>query len=470
MTAAPRKHLFVDDRWIARTHAVHRRIGRPDKRPENPVVKADRPWETHVGCYGTVLDDGGRYRMWYEAFNLRADEEPRFQTAVAYAESDDGVHWHKPPVGAEHPRHGATNLVLLSSGRTYLFSPAVIRDDGEPDPERRYKMLFWDAMAADDLERVGTPFPATAAVPGWQPVAGEGMFVAFSADGVTWRRHGPQPVLGGPCDATAMNQGEDGHAMAAFKTSLRADRHFRVVAESESADFVSWSEPRVVLEPDWSDPPGTEFYGMSPFDYFGTRLGLLWLYHNAPDDKSMDIQLAAATGTNRNRHWHRAADRRTLLGTGPRGAWDAGGIMMSSRPVVAPRTDPEGIWLYYDAMNVRHDDTRYWQRAVGMARLRLDGFAAMEASYFAGELLTVPVHANGPRLMVNLAARHGRLTVDALDPASGARLAESAPLEGTDAVAVEVPWRDGRPPPADRPVALEFRLREAALYAFWFDD
>ncbi len=41
----PFKFLFIDDRWIARTYGLHRRIGQARKHPANPLITADRPWE-----------------------------------------------------------------------------------------------------------------------------------------------------------------------------------------------------------------------------------------------------------------------------------------------------------------------------------------------------------------------------------------------------------------------------------------
>ena len=70
----PFKFLFIDDRWIARTYGLHRRTGQARKHAANPLIIADRPWEGGLKLYGTVLKDGGRYRMWYQMVNFRESD------------------------------------------------------------------------------------------------------------------------------------------------------------------------------------------------------------------------------------------------------------------------------------------------------------------------------------------------------------------------------------------------------------
>lgn len=466
-----KKYLFVDDRWIASTHAVHRKVPQAVKDTKNPLLVADRPWEGGLNCFGTVLEDAGtgpgmRYRMWYQIYARGRYPDIRFDAGLGYAESADGRIWRKPHVGLATPAGEPSNIVLAGRGRGQFLSAAVLRD---PDalPDGRYKLLHWDAMSAADLAAHGDPFPLPEPKAGWQPLAGEGLFTAQSADGLAWRPCHPQPIAGGEVDACAMSRQADGVFAAYFKAGARPERHFRVVARSRSRDFRHWDPPEVILRPDWHDPEGTEFYGMSGFDYFGTRLGLLWVYRNSPDDKRVEVELAAECP---NGSWHRAADRRTILPVGGSGAWDAGCIYPASAPVVSPAADPDGLWLYYGGVNVRHDDGRFRENAIGRARLRLDGFAALAAGHLAGELATVPLAELGERagagLRVNLHAPRGSLQAVMLDADSGAVLAESATLSGCDAT--DQPVELSAPPPDGGPRRLLFRLHKAALYSFRF--
>lgn len=457
-----RKYLAADDRWIAHSYAVHRVPCQFEKHAANPVLRPDRPWEGNdTYCFGSALLDEGRYRLWYQVYcPNRAHRE--FETAVAYAESSDGIHWTKPDVGKQHPDHGPTNLVWLGLARSHFYSPAVVRNATSDDPERRYVMMYWGAMTEAELALEASPFPVTPSVPGWGGLEGEGAFLAVSSDGITWRKPQATPVFSGACDATSLARLDDGRWLATTKISVRAERHYRVIGESTSADGRTFSPPRVVLEPDWHDATGTEFYGMPAFDYFGNRLGLLWVYHNAPDDKRVDVQLCmwdADTG------WQRAPGRHTLLANGGRGAWDAGAIYTASAPLISPPQDPAALWLYYGGFNVRHDDDRYRRACIGLARLPLDRFAALQGGHFRGSLRSRPLLLEGPTMTVNADTRDGELQVRILSADGKTVLAESAVQSGIDGVALDLTWA-AEAPPIETSVIVEFLLLRARLYAF----
>lgn len=463
-----RKYLAFDDRWIQSSHAVHRRPCSFVRDAANPVLTPEHAWEGQsVYCFGSVFFDPEhtKYRMWYQVYHARCPE-PKFETAVGYAESVDGKHWQKPRVGAEHPKQGATNLVWLSSGRSHLYSPAVVRDVHATDPQQRYRMLYWDAMTEEELAECRSPFATTPDVPGWKGLDGEGAFICTSPDGIHWQKLRKEPVFSGPCDATSMSQLANGSWLATVKTSTRTDRHFRIIAETHSADGLNWTAPQAVLQPDWHDLPGTEFYGMPAFDYFGYRLGLIWIYHNTPDDKRVDVQLAYY---DTERGWQRTPGRHTLLTTGERGEWDAGCIYTASQPIVSPPHDPDAIWLYYGGANVRHDDQRYQRDCIGLAKLRLDGFASLDAGHFAGTLKTQPMVFEGDRLRVNADTRHGQLEVVVRDAITQAELARSQHIEHLDSTHIDLHWQNGWQPHAQQPVQLEFQMQRTRLYSFSFE-
>src|SRR5690554_1498868 len=70
----------------------------PSIHPE-PVLRPDSDSDRGgVSAYGTVMRDGGKLRMWYQAvpgdWSFANDV-----TFVACAESNDGIHWTKPKLG-----------------------------------------------------------------------------------------------------------------------------------------------------------------------------------------------------------------------------------------------------------------------------------------------------------------------------------------------------------------------------------
>jgi len=111
---------------------------------ENPVL-APRPgqWDgTRCKVYGTVLwdEDQSRFRMWYSGgadYPEAMRRECGAPRRVGYAESDDGIHWHRNPLGLVEYQGSRDNNIVLPDGQ----APNVIKQPEEPDPARRYVML-----------------------------------------------------------------------------------------------------------------------------------------------------------------------------------------------------------------------------------------------------------------------------------------------------------------------------------------
>lgn len=131
--------LFVDQMLVSSSEGITFQLHPGQKHPANPLLKADQPWEGWRICiYGNVLYDEtlGKFRLWYTTDVTK--EFPNF--SVCYAESDDGIRWTKPLVGTIDSALGSRqhNAVLNEA-----LLPSVIKDDREPDPARRYKMVAY---------------------------------------------------------------------------------------------------------------------------------------------------------------------------------------------------------------------------------------------------------------------------------------------------------------------------------------
>src|SRR5436189_5803631 len=62
--AAPPRHLFLDPEFLAEKSGVVLHVNPAERRER--VIVADRPWEKlMISLFLTVLDDGGKLRMWY---------------------------------------------------------------------------------------------------------------------------------------------------------------------------------------------------------------------------------------------------------------------------------------------------------------------------------------------------------------------------------------------------------------------
>ncbi len=127
-------------------------------------LESNAPDNLAAHFYGTVLHEQGKFRMWYSACHLgkNPDWPPRLMQQIAtnpaagtatayesklysgplcYAESDDGIHWKKPALGQVRFKGGTANNALALP-HNLVIGATLIRDDDDPDPARRYKMIY----------------------------------------------------------------------------------------------------------------------------------------------------------------------------------------------------------------------------------------------------------------------------------------------------------------------------------------
>ena len=352
-----KKLLFFDYRELEHLDGFTRAVESPVKHPDAPLLRPDLPWEHgNMQMFGSVLQAAdGRFRAWYEVV------EAPWTVRLAYAESDDGLRWHKPELDVFRDGGRPTNIVFDAQP----LGSAVVEDRQDPRAAYRYKLL-------------------TGAEP-------SGCVSAFhSADGLHWesaRMFGGrvQPVIATAPDCPiGFLRAPDGRFAAYHRMAGYGRRVFR----SESWDFAHWSgEPQMVLEPDAGDPPQTQFYGLGACAYGPYELGTLWMYATDPDDrgpsKSRGLQTPELAYARAGTAWHRAEPGTAFIANGAAGEWDCGNLQPASQPVFL---DDE-IRYYYAGTNVRH--SRHWElepqdAGLGMARLKPDRFVALAGGRGAG--------------------------------------------------------------------------------------
>jgi hypothetical protein len=162
---------------------------------------------------------------------------------------------------------------------------------------------------------------------------------------------------------------------------------------------------------------------------------------------------------------------RPLIPRGPDGAFDKDLILPASTVV----THADRHWLYYAGANERHGTEQvHFDRnhAIGLATLRLDGFASLNAGAADGVVVTKPLKLDGDQLLINVDARGGELSGDVLDesghPLPGYSGDQCVPIADRDELRAAVGWRQHANLAALRSkiVQLRFRLRDAKLYSF----
>lgn len=152
--------LSIDDVSLPFRKNLGLYLSKPTVRPE-AVLKpspfgSGAPDDLAAHFYGTVLHDGGKFRMWYYACYwgqnpdwpprmmqqvAKSDGTPLHQGPLCYAESNDGIEWTKPSLGQVLFK-GSRQNNALALPHTVVSGAIVIRDDTDPDPARRYKMTY----------------------------------------------------------------------------------------------------------------------------------------------------------------------------------------------------------------------------------------------------------------------------------------------------------------------------------------
>ena len=458
------RHLFLDLRDITSMEHVHRRVYTPQRHPENPILQGENDWERFASLYGTVLRDpqNGTFKMWYltgpqkDGFvQIRGRRALGNCTLLGYAESHDGVRWHKPVLNQVDVA-GSTANNLIDVGRSNCEGFAVLYDQRDPDPQRRYKGFYWEHGGTDTfVEHEGRLI--------WGQGEGDGMWMSFSPDGIRWDNCAENPVIPLGSDTTQSLVWDE--TIASYVAFGRMGANGRRVARATSRDAVHFDEPTMVFDTDQWDEEGTQFYGMPLSLYEGMYLGMVWVYREGVDGR-IDTSLACSRD---GIDWQRVGDRETFLGLGERGSWEDGMVRISQHFVVV---DDE-IYLYYGGVEGPHTGRKFAQvkrthaPAIGLATLRRDGFVSLEANDQPGAMLTKPIVVTGDHLHVN-AASHGHLIAEVTDDI-GAVLPgyTSLPMvkDRTDAA-----LRFDRPLAAlqGHTVRLRFHLKRANLFSYWF--
>ena len=434
------KQLFIDDVLIAGRRDVTLTLNPPDKTGE-PCIVADRPWETfYAGGWNTVMEDGGSYKMWYEASTL--NPKKRHMQMLALATSTDGVRWEKPKLGVTE-FNGSTdnNLVLLDTVGTVFLDPKS--SDGN-----RFKF-------------------AARKKPG--------LWIYTSPDGIRWQPLGDGAVLSkGHFDT--QNQVFWDDRIDRYVGYVRRWGPLRKIGRSETADLRQWPEPEIVFSYDDKDPVESDHYNLCAIKYpYAPDLYFAFPspYFHFPGKKNdgpLDIQLTTSRDGIR---WDRRF-REPYIRLGLDGTWDGGSIYTT---VGMLRKGPE-IWMYYTGYDFTHGDySPDKSRNKGVVTRviqRLDGFVSADAAYGGGELTTVPVAFEGDRLELNVdTGALGSLRVELIGSDGralpGFAAADCNPIIG-NSVARTVTWKRGSSVAAlaSKPVSLRFVMRSTKLYAFQF--
>jgi len=497
---ARQKQLFVDDHIIEHMNGLARVVNQFRKHPDNPVLRAEEPWENlRIGEYDLLYDEEEElFKCWYPGCIAFYDRDAvAGDDSLGYAVSHDGVHWEKRQLdNTITPAGGGLNRTIL------------LKDTREEDPQKRYKALCRGP---------------------------EGFYyTSYSPDGIQWT---------GPCERTTMQCVDDppylaydeqqevftfyrrfwtrSHYVVGGGRQWNLGRGDRAVGLAMSRDFVYWQpNGTMILRADeedqrWARDNGgarSDIHAMRGFPYEGLWLGFVErenlilpaiLKDGRPLTNDDSARIHSLAYSRDGYSWRRLEDRTPPIPLGNDGEWDCADL---GYPTSRPFVRGDELWAFYRGANCTkfcptwYGNVQHWENvirenggeeyynrwkrmhdhpwdaktmSIGLARIRLDGFVSLDACNDQGTLTTKPLEFDGNHFIINVDAKGGSVAVEIQDAdgsaIEGYALADCRAL-AADAVRHRVTWNGGADLAAlaGGPVRIKFVLANAKLYAFQF--
>jgi hypothetical protein len=475
------RQLLVDDFLVEDVANIERVFYQATYHDACPVIRPDRPWETfQEGDWEKIGDEPApeahraarlfhRSRPCAQSFSDGAWWDPSdkifkiwyhagFNKSTAYAFSSDAIHWEKPDLDVEP----GTNIVLRHNRDTTV----IWLDHNETNPLHRYKMFVSEMM------------------PDWNHEI-YALVVRTSPDGIHWSGRLTDPVQMGdrstvhydPFRSTWVFGIRHGHE------GIGRDRCYREhpdplanwTWDASKSNFWVGADP---LDPRHPDPKlaaqNPQLYNLDCMAYESIMLGQfsIWQGEHKEPFGAFPKRNEILLGFSRDGfHWHRP-DRRPFMGVNmddPE-AWNWGNVQSVGGGCLIVG---DKLVFHCSGWTRSKDPSKPCPvLSTGMATLRRDGFASMDAGNAEGTLTTRPVRFRGSFLFVNVEGSDGELGAEILDESGSAiepfSRDNSEVIRG-DSTRAQLSWNgaENLSALAGQPVRFRFHLRNARLFAFW---
>ncbi|MHC5138953.1 MAG: glycosyl hydrolase family 32 [Planctomycetota bacterium] len=427
------------------------------------------PEEKSPGMYAAPFSGGVCYdpadnlfKLWYTRYR---------PSATCYATSKDGIHWTKPELDIE----AGTNIVL--NPEKGFNSTTIMLDQWTKNPNERFKYFA--------SEYFGTR--ADGGV--W------GFSYRISADGIHWSEPMGNNDIWGDRSTAFYNpfrkvwvlsqrtegKGDDsvGRSRSYLEGATARDMVEKITYnefEDVEGESVLWTGADK-LDPHHTDARFADvepqLYTLDAFPYESVMIGQFSIWQGPENDICGEHNLQKRNGillgfSRDGFHWDRPSRKRFIGSTWDRRSWRYGNVQScaSGALVVGDK-----LYFYFSAHPA--PKSKWWDTdaVTGLAMLRRDGFASMDASGKPGILTTRPVTFKGKDLFVNVDCPEGELKVEVLDKDGDVvepfTLANCEPVS-VDKTLVKVNWQDKNLSAlAGKPVRFRFHLENGSLYSFW---
>ena len=470
------KQLFLDDLLIAERSRISNFMYRPDKHPNNPIIRADKPWEMESGISGlssrSIIYDAEErcFKMWYRA--------PEWQNGLSpwcYASSQNGYDWEKPDLGLYEYKGSRRNNILAAWDAANDVAFGTVYKTPDPDPQGRYKgMGEWEN--APPANKNG------------------GACVAFSPDGLHWTmkekraiRHGrnlgdgPTAFGWDPLKKKYVAYPRPGHGLGYEINGVGHHRHIRTIGYAESDDFIHWTPTEIMLAPDLEDRVDYQFGEFSAAFCANVYVGFLMI-HETHEQTWGVFLMSSRDGF----HWNWVDRHSPFMVRGEPGSYDGG-----FQAMCAPITHEGRTFIYYDGHSSIHGNepppaTRWGKNrsCVALATMPEDRWLGLLAGPDQGTVVTRPVTFKGSRLMVDIDASTPQSAPGpkpafdecevrlALTDQSGGRIEGFTADRSTRLLRSgrqEVSWAGADLRSLEgKFIRIRFEIRNAALYSFQF--
>jgi len=203
-------------------------------------------------------------------------------------------------------------------------------------------------------------------------------------------------------------------------------------------------------------------------------IGFLWIFRATELDGELPGYLIGPcfvelVSSHDGLNWVREeGERPPILPLGPPGSWDDSMVFTARAPVVEGDT----MKLWYGGFDEVHGTALSKTRgSIGLATLRKDGFASLDAGPTTGTIMTKAIAETGGPLLVNYEANGGgSLKVEVLDVnskvLSGYSQTDCVALTGNN-LTQAVTWASHSELPVGMPLLrLRFLIQNASVYSF----
>ena len=460
------RQLFIDDFLIEATD-LKRQFHQPKYHEKSPILKPEMAWEkSKTAAFAAPFSDGvwfdskqKMFMMWYRSATGR----------TCLALSEDGVEWKRPELDLE-----PTSNVVLKSNRD---AATVVLDYQADDEKERFKLF--------EARTKKSPYHIALRV----SADGKKWSDEVKVSGPSWDRstifYNPFRSLWVASIRGHDHVGQEGvHRLRCYREANNArdvlgwTQHTDLVAKGDyiPGDLQPWVAADK-LDPRNPDPRfkhiEPQLYNLDVFPYESLLVGLFTIWQG-PDNETCHAlgihkRNEVLVGFSRDGfHWDRSNRDRFLGVSEDSKAWNAGNVQSVGGGCLVVG---DKLYFYCSGRTMQPADSG----ATGLATMRRDGFASMDAGDVQSSLTTKLLKFSGANLFVNFESQRGGLQVEVMDE-QGKVIEEFSrdkclPLVG-DSAKLMVRWRGGKDLSslAGKPVRLRFYLTKGSLYSFWVGD